>query len=454
MKRLHTIAALTPLFVGSLATAACAPAEDEQEPSDGAESALVEADHAQVNKVLHTAIVARKFPGAVVRSEHLDTNMVYEHAYGTLEGRTALTPDAVYDLASVTKVLATTVAVMREVDSGRLSLDGKVSSYVPGLDDRFGRLTLRQLLMHQSCLPDGPPPGSINGQKSGETADVVAWFNANANALAGKGACGRGAATYSDLNMILAAAVVQSVSGKRLDRYLQDEIYDPLGMTSTRFNPPAAWKGRIAPTETYGASKDRSGRSGQIHGQVHDETSWYFGGVGGNAGLFSTAGDIGKLVRGLLKSDVIVKKPATRATFFASQGVTDQLGGKRALGWEIAPWYCPGFGPNTVGHTGFTGTSVCIDPDRNSYAVVLTNRVFPTRNGPAITGERQALSRILGEKADPCAKRPTYRGLCGNTASEGNAGLTGYLYACRDRKVTKCATRCVSAAAGTPDFCQ
>lgn len=435
--------------------AGCASATPEEDSSES-ESGVTQADHRNVDRHIDAAIRAGRFPGAVVYGEDVDHGIVYQRAYGSLAyDASPVTEATIYDLASVTKVMATTVAVMKEVDAGRIDLTRTAKSYLPGLDAAYDRVTVRSLMAHTACFPDGPPSGSIAGRADGEADTVVAWFNRHAGRIAGKGACAAGRATYSDLHIVLAAAVVQKASGKRLDRYLADAVYGPLGMSRTRFNPPAEWRSSIAPTERY-SGRDRSGRSGLVHGEVHDETSYYFGGVGGNAGLFSTAGDLGKLAHALVTGDAseALVSRATRDRFFADQGVVDQLGSRRALGWELAPAHCGRlFGPKAVGHTGFTGTSVCLDPERKMFAIVLTNRVHPSRNRGSIGADRVALTSAVVEKIDPCVARPTWT-LCGNTPQGDYAGLSGTLYDCKAGKVTRCANECVSAPSGVADYCR
>ncbi len=425
--------------------------------SEGLSAGAATDENRTVDPLLHAAVTEKRFPGAVVHAGVImdpsrpEDDQTFTRAYGTMAYDTRLvTEETRYDLASVTKVLGTTTAVMREVDKGRLRLDAKVRDVLPELSPAYATMTVKSLLSHTSCLADGPPPGSLADLK-GRGADatkVVAFMNLHAARIF-LGAC---SPTYSDLNMVLAGAVVQKTSGKRLDVYLRDEVFAPLGMTKTGFNPSASEKPSVAPTEVYVAA-DRAGRRGAIVGEVHDETSFYFGGVGGNAGLFSTAGDVGKLIRALLTDRIVGR--TTRDLFFASQGVRDQLGATRALGWEIAPAHCgKGFGPRTVGHTGFAGTSVCIDPDQGVYTVVLTNRVFPSRLGKSIHPDRVALSAALVDKVSPCVLRPRWT-VCGNTQQGGFSGKSGILYACaaNGNRATVCPRGCVSAPAGTADHC-
>lgn len=446
------LALLTTVLVTLAGCTETGAVEDEA----SSESAVSQADHRNVDRDLDAAIRAGRFPGAVVYGEDVDHAITYQRAYGSLAyDASKVTDGTVYDLASVTKVMATTVAAMKEVDAGRLDLERTARSYLPGLDAAYERVSVRSLLAHTSCFPDGPPPGSIAGRADGEADTVVGWFNGNVARIAGRGTCTTGRATYSDLNIVLVAAITQKTSGKRLDRYLGDAVFGPLAMTRTRFNPPADWRPFIAPTERY-SGRDRSGRTGLVHGEVHDETSYYFGGIGGNAGLFSTAADLGKLARALVTDvagEALVSR-ATRDRFFADQRVVDQLGSRRALGWEVAPAHCGRlFGPKAVGHTGFTGTSVCLDPERKVLTVILTNRVHPSRNRGSIGQDRIALATDVVEKVDPCIARPTWT-LCGNTAQGGYAGLSGMLYECKARKVTRCATECVSAPPGQADYCR
>lgn len=436
----------------SLAALACAPVDDGGLDDVEASSDELATHDGAVDAILHRAITAGRFPGAVVRSGSVRFPNVpdYQRAYGTTDyGRANVTGDTVYDLASVTKVLATTVVAMVEVDQGRLDLDKSVRDYLPDLGAGFGHLTTRALLAHRSCFPDGPPRGSLAGaRRDGSTGSIVAWFDEKV--AAPPRSCG--SVLYSDLNLLLTTAVVQKTSGKRLDDAARG-VYGPLGLTSTGFNPtqaPLALRlDRIAPTERYPDGRpDRSGRTGLVHGVVHDELSYYFGGLGGNAGLFSTAGDVSKLLKAILEDRVV--RRATRNLFFAPQG------GGRALGWELAPAHCAvdgAMGSLTVGHTGFTGTSVCMDPEQGTYTVVLTNRVHPSRERGSIHGDRVALVGALVEKADPCRARAQWTGLCGSTPQVAHAGQGDVLYECRARKATVCATGCFVAPQGQADRC-
>ncbi|MBL9110554.1 MAG: beta-lactamase family protein [Myxococcales bacterium] len=418
--------------------------------SEGAQTDLFRT----LDPLLHDAVTARRFPGAVVHAGALfdlaneADDQTITRAYGSLAyDARPVNEDTMYDLASVTKALGTTVAVMREVDRGRLALTSDVRALLPDLAPAFAGITVKRLLSHTSCLVDGPPPGSLATRegRGADASNVVAFMNLHAGRVFQAGKC---APTYSDLNLVLAAALVQKSSGKRLDAYLAEEVFGPLGMSRTRFNPTG--ETNIAPTETY-PTGDRAGRKGSIVGEVHDETSFFFGGVGGNAGMFSTAGDLGRLVRALLR-DTLVRRE-TRDAFFSSQGVRDQLGSERALGFEVRPSHCgKGFGPRTVGHTGFAGTSFCIDPDSSAYTIVLTNRVYPSRNGRSIHPDRVALSGALLDKVSPCVLRPTWT-VCGHTAQGDYSGRPGVLYSCPRGAATVCPRGCTSAPAGKPDVC-
>ena len=340
------------------------------------------------------------------------------------------TDSTIYDLASLTKVVATTSAVMRLVETGRMALDAPLSRYLPSWSTGGwrGRVTIRRLLTHRAGLPASipfwhPSEGGIQGDSA-----IVAAIAERGPAFA-PGAAYR----YSDLGFILLGAAVEAVTDTTLDAFLAAEVWDPLGMGDTGFNPvgPPSWViestavdstewrpdpdrpaaadsaversgrvllRRIAPTEL-----DTVFRNGHVHGEVHDENAWAMGGIAGHAGLFSTAPDLARFAHTLLRAgragDRRVFRPGTVARFTTRARGTD-----RALGWDApAPSTGPAggdavdrgiaarFSDSAFGHTGFTGTSLWIDPDRDLYVVLLTNRVNPTRSQGGIGALRRAV---------------------------------------------------------------
>jgi CubicO group peptidase (beta-lactamase class C family) len=213
---------------------------------------------------------------------------------------------------------------------------------------------------------------------------------------------------YSDLGAMVLTQVVEGLTGQRLDAYLDARVFQPIGMTSTRFLPPSAWRDRIAPTE-------RSQDGTIIRGTVHDENAWKLGGVSGHAGLFSTAGDLARFAEWLLeqRSGALtpgrrpgVNQPALASTllleFTRRQGLP--AGSSRALGWDTPSENSSAgtkLGAHAFGHTGFTGTSIWIDPDKDLYIILLTNRVNPTRENGRIARVRPRVADLVVEALTP-----------------------------------------------------
>ena len=300
-----------------------------------------------------------------------------------------VTPHTLFDLASLTKVVATTSAVMALVDDGRLGLDDRVVEHLPVFargDDRKRQVTVRDLLLHRSGLP---AYRQFFLELEGVEAVREAVYDLELERDPGEGT------TYSDIGFLTLAWVVEAAAGRPLERFVEERIFRPLGMDDTRFNPPRELWLRTAPTEV-----DRERRMRHMLGEVHDENAFVSGGVAGHAGLFSTAADLavftGMLARGggldtcghvpmsgtpctrARTRPVEVLESATVARF--SQRVSESS--SRALGWDTPSGRSSAgdfFSGRSFGHTGFTGTSIWIDPELDLWVVLLTNRVNPTR---------------------------------------------------------------------------
>ncbi|MCO5997806.1 serine hydrolase [Actinoallomurus rhizosphaericola] len=298
--------------------------------------------------------------------------------------------DTIFDLASMSK-LFTTVAAIQQIQRGRIDLNQTVAHYLPA----FGQngkdtITIRELLTHTSGLRPDLPFYNYPDRASQEAA----LFADTPQATPGT------AYIYSDLNMITMQFVLEKVTGKTLDVLVRDGITRPLGMRDTGYNPPASEKPRIAATEyehkPY-AALDR----GLVWGQVHDENSYALGGVAGHAGVFSTAHDIAIFAQMILDGGRygharVLDEDSVRLLF--TDFNTAFPGNAHGLGFEIGlRWYEDAMtSPVTIGHTGYTGTSIVIDPISRSFVILLTNRVHPTRNGPSINPARRAVARDLG----------------------------------------------------------
>jgi len=327
-----------------------------------------------VDAVIEQAIHDGSIPGAVLVVGH-DGRVVYRKAYGNRAiepRREAMTVDTVFDLASMTKVVATTTAVMQLMEQGKLRLGDPVAKYLPdfaqnGKED----VTLRQLLTHYSGLePDLDLKEKWEGK---ETAYRMA-FHDPPELPPGSGF------SYSDVNFITLGALVEKVSGEALDAYAAHHIFAPLKMTRTRFLPPSAWRKKIAPTQ-YDEDEH------MLRGVVHDPTARRMGGVAGHAGVFSTADDVAKFAQALLNGgDGILSPLSVRKMTEPEQPPTATA--VRGLGWDIDSPFSSNRGAllpvGSFGHTGFTGTSLWIDPTTQTYIVLLTNAVHPRGQGNAI----------------------------------------------------------------------
>jgi CubicO group peptidase (beta-lactamase class C family) len=327
---------------------------------------------AAVDRVVLRGIGAGGFPGASVVVGRRGYAVV-KRGYGRLSWSDESAPadvQSIYDLASLTKVVGLTSAVMALYDDGKLDLDAPVRSYLPAFaGGAKDRVTVRHLLTHRSGLPAGRDLWRIAGSP-GEARRAV---------LATPLYCQPGACfEYSDLGADVLGFVVEAVSGQRLDTFLQERVFGPLGMTDTYFRPPAHLRGRIAPTEITPP------RGYPLRGEVHDENAYALGGVAGHAGLFSSAADLSIYAQMMLNggsyNGVRVLADSTVRLF------TRRAAGTRALGWDTCNAGGSGsgscgamMGPASYGHTGFTGTSLWIDPERDMFVVLLTNRVHAAR---------------------------------------------------------------------------
>ncbi len=294
--------------------------------------------------------------------------------------------DTIFDLASVTKTF-TTIAVMQQVEAGRVRLDEPVATYLPafaanGKDD----VTIRHLLTHTGGLPAWLPLYSAYDTVEERYAAVLAAKPVAEPAQR---------YLYSDLSLITLGLVVEKVTGDLLDEVIAAGITRPLGMTDTMFNPPARLTHRIAATE----EQPWAGRP-MIRGEVHDENAWSLGGVAGHAGLFSTAQDLAVLARTLLNGgrygqQRILETDTVRAMIVNEN--EEFPANSHGLGFELDQrWYMDGLStPVTFGHTGYTGTSVVIDPLSDSFVILLTNRVHPTRGWGGNNPSRRAVARDL-----------------------------------------------------------
>jgi serine-type D-Ala-D-Ala carboxypeptidase len=346
---------------------------------------------AKINRALERGIRAGGFPGASIVVGRKGF-AVWERGLGRIgwsrEAPVVVPNRTVYDLASLTKVVATTTAIMILYDEGKLRIDDPVWRYLPTFaGGAKNNVTIRHLLTHRSGLPAGRDIWRI-ADSPWESREAV--IGSTLMPGCPPGACYE----YSDLGPDVLGFVAEAVSGERLDKFLEKRVWSRLGMTDTYYRPPQSVWARTAPTAVT------SSRGYPLQGEVHDDNASALGGVAGHAGLFSTASDLSIFAQMLLNggeyggvrivSDTAVELFTTRAA------------GSRALGWDTCQgdYGCGRYLSETAfGHTGFTGTSMWIDPDRDMFVILLTNRVYDARaRRPA-----KVISDVRADVADAAA---------------------------------------------------
>lgn len=351
--------------------------------------ALIPAAHAQktvapssrldvLDDIVQETIRDGQIPGAAVLIGH-DGQVIYRKAFGerALEPRhEAMTLDTVFDLASLTKVVATTTAVMQLVQKGQIRVNEPVAKYIPEFaENGKEEITVRELLTHHSGLPkDLDLSQPWEGR---ETALRMAYAEKPIYAPGSQ-------FLYSDVNYIVLGAVVERVSGVPLNEYCQQNIFAPVKMTQTRFLPPAAWLPKVAPTQYDEHDK-------MLRGVVHDPTARRMGGVAGHAGVFSTADDLAKFAQALLNGGTSDNSSILSALMVEKMTTPQQPPTSpvlRGFGWDIdSPWSSNRgdlLPVGSFGHTGFTGTSLWIDRTTRTFIIVLTNAVHPRGKGSAV----------------------------------------------------------------------
>lgn len=357
-------------------------------------------DAATFDPVVLEGMRAGAYPGAALAIGTADS-VLYLKGYGRLtwsSASPAVDPErTLYDLASMTKVVATTAALMVLVDRGRVRLDAPVATYVPEFNGAAtGAITVRRLLTHTSGLRADLTLDTIRGAPDAAALLRVVYAETPRTAVGTR-------VVYSDVNAVLLGEIVRRASGAPLDSFAAREIFAPLGMTETGFHPARAVLSRTAPTGVW--------RGHPVAGVVNDPTAAKLGGMSGNAGVFSTVQDIARFAQFMLKRGVSasgsrIVRAATVDTFITRAA---WFGGKseaRALGWQAVPTgeevssAGTRFGVHSFGHTGWTGTSLWIDPDRGVFVVLLTNRAFQPRARKPFT----TLKRVRGRLADLAAQ--------------------------------------------------
>ncbi|MSR03474.1 MAG: class A beta-lactamase-related serine hydrolase [Gemmatimonadetes bacterium] len=351
-------------------------------------------------RAVDSAVQHGAAPGAVVAVSVRGQRFLHATGQIGFEESAPVTRRTVYDLASLTKVIALTTLTMMAVDQGLFRLDDSVSRYLPafGGGTKSG-VTIRHLLTHSSGLPAHRP---LWRDAADPAAAMALVLDTPLDTVPGA------RMVYSDLGAIVLTQIVERAFGQPIDRLFASKVATPLRMTSSRFTPPGRWVKRIAPTE-----RD-PWRGRLIRGEVHDENAAFLGGRSGHAGLFSTADDLIGFGEWLLgqragRGSTIRTAPRLREAvvleFTKRQDVV--AGSSRALGWDTP---APGNSAGTrvsaegFGHTGFTGTSIWLDPSRDLVIVLLTNRVNPTRDNTRLTPLRPLVANLAVESIENGAR--------------------------------------------------
>jgi len=329
-------------------------------------------DFSGINEAANEGVASGEIPGAVIMIGRGDDILIHR-AYGSrrlLPQPAPMTVDTIFDMASLTKPFGTTLAVMSLVERGAIKLDAPLGRYLKEFRDKqYDEITIKRLLTHSAGLVAYPPNSAVSAGFPG-AASAIAKLPLDYQPGS--------AFQYSDTGFILLGEVVRRVSGSPLDRYLEKAVFRPLGLNDTSFHPKPGSMGRVAPTEFVNGLL--------LRGEVHDQRARLLRGVAGHAGMFSTSGDLSRIIRMLLNRGTLeghrILQPATVKEMWEPASAT--VGG-RALGWDVSSSFsktmAPFFPEGSVGHLGFTGTAVWIDPSTRSYLIVLTNRVHPYGGG-------------------------------------------------------------------------
>jgi uncharacterized protein YbbC (DUF1343 family) len=354
--------------------------------SSGADEATLAPVWAELDAAGQAVVAARQVPGAVIVVGQGE-RVLYRKSFGSsalVPTSEPMRPDTIFDLASLTKVVATTPALLLLREHHRVDLDAPLGRYLREFNTpAFQEVTIRRLLTHSAGMPDLP---SREAMARGFPA--AAQLQARAALAAAPGT----AFVYSDTGFILLAEVVHRLSGEPLDRFVQKRFYGPLGMRHTTFRPPPSWRARIAPTEYANGGAP-------LRGVVHDGNARLLGGVAGHAGLFGTADDLARFCQMLLQRGALggrrYLEEATVRAMFSPEVIGETT---RGLGWDMASGYSRTLGSffpmGSVGHTGFTGTSIWMDPASRAYAIILTNRVHPSGKGTVVDLRRRVSAAV------------------------------------------------------------
>jgi uncharacterized protein YbbC (DUF1343 family)/CubicO group peptidase (beta-lactamase class C family) len=349
----------------------------------------------RLDAAVEAALAEAKLPGAVVLVGR-DGGIGYAKAFGrraVVPAEQPMTRDTIFDMASLTKPVATATAVMILIDEGKIRLSDRLVKHLPEFDNHGkGQITIEHLLRHRAGLM---PDNAIGDYKNGSEEAWKRIANLSLDYRPGD------RFVYSDVGFEILGKLVEKVSGRTLDQFTRERIFEPAGMTDAHFRPTGGdaskWPGvdRIAPTEPA--------EPGQavLRGVVHDPRSRAFGGVAGHAGLFATADDLAAYARTLLNGGLapsgkrLLSPLAVRMMLDAADTPLDQ---RRGLGWDVATDYSSPrgdlFGPTSFGHTGFTGTSIWIDPETRTYVILLTSRLHPDNKAGSTTPIRRLVATL------------------------------------------------------------
>jgi uncharacterized protein YbbC (DUF1343 family)/CubicO group peptidase (beta-lactamase class C family) len=379
-----------------------------------AQETLTPQEFSQLDSTIQQAVDTDLIPGAVLVIGH-DGRIVYRKAYGwraLVPHRETMTLDTIFDAASLTKVCATTPSVMKLFEEGKLRIDDPVTKYLPEFQGGKSPITVRLLMTHFSGMP---PDLILEPRWSGYQTGIE-------KALTSKPIAPPGARfIYSDINFILMGEIVRRLSGETLAQFAHDQIFEPLGMHETGFFPSPLLRARIAPTEI------NPDTGLPFRGVVHDPTARYMGGIAGHAGLFTTADDLAKYAEMLLAmgehEGVRVFSPMTIKKFIEPATPADQPI-LRGLGWDLDSPFSSNRGElypiGSFGHTGFTGTSMWMDPTTNSFIILLTNSVHPHR-GKSLSSLRSRIATAVA--ADFGVNTPNSVSLTGYNETISGAGI-------------------------------
>lgn len=338
-------------------------------------------------EILKKGIAERAFPGAAAAVVH-GGKLVAIEGFGTFtyeHGATAVSAETIFDLASLTKVVATTSMAMLLVERGKLKLEMAAAEALPefGGDARKTKISVRMLLSHISGLP-----AHVKLYERLSGCQEIFW---DACALELEAEPGT-RTQYSDIGFIVLGELLARAAGEPIDKFCAREIFEPLGMKMTRFNPPPEWKTLIPPT-----ADDRAFRHRVIQGEVHDENASAMGGVAGHAGLFAPALDVARFAHCMLQGGPPIFKAETVREFTTRDA---RASGSYALGWDtpsVPSQAGKYFSSRAFGHLGYTGTSLWIDPERELAAVLLTNRTWPDARSEKIKEIRPAFHDAVVE---------------------------------------------------------